>query len=130
MELQSILLILLVPFFVLFGIYVILVLNLVSKIIGKQNYPLWMRMNIMRTGIDEKTGKLVTVVEDSLKNKDKPKIFEFILPRSLLFQFFFSKKLKEQYPSEVKLIKIIGIPAWILLIVSIFLVFWIVIQTK
>ena len=86
---------------------------------GKQSVSVW-------TGINKETGKLAIL---EYKNK-KEIVNELRLSQSLIFQVFFSKKLKEKYPSEVRLIKLIGIPAWILFIIEIPLIFWVVIQAN
>lgn len=119
MELQTIAYFLLIPLGILWLTYIILLKKLILKMSGKKSVSVW-------TGINKETGRLAT-----LEYKNKKKIAdELRLSQSLIFQVFFSKKLKEEYPSEIKLIRLIGIPAWILFIVEIPLIFWIVIQAN
>lgn len=119
MELQTIAYLLFIPLFVLWMIYIILLKKLVLKLSGKKSISVW-------TGINKETGKLAII---EYKNK-KEFVNELKLSQSLIFQVFFSKRLKEKYPSEVGLIRLIGIPAWILFIIEIPLIFWIVIQAN
>ena len=119
MDLQTLAYLLFIPLFLFWMTYIILLKKLVLKISGKKSVSVW-------TGINKETGRLAVL---EYKNK-KEIVNELRLSQSLIFQVFFSRKLKEKYPSEVGMIRLIGILAWILFIIEVPLIFWVVIQAN
>ncbi|MEK6890676.1 MAG: hypothetical protein AABX03_00910 [Nanoarchaeota archaeon] len=69
----------------------------------------------MWTGIDKKTKKFGKASEK-----------DWALSKNLLIRVFFDKSLYRKYPKEVKLIRLIGIPAYILFIIELILILYLV----